>query len=207
MSSIQIFQDDRFGEVRVTEVNGDPMFCLADVCKALDLKNPSDVKSRLSARGIATTDTLTAGGVQPMTYISEANLYKCVFQSRKAEAEKFQDWVCEEILPTLRKTGTYTMAMPKNYAEALRQLADTVEAKERIQLQLEEKTEQLDEAKDWFSIKRWAKEHGINWRRVSWRALKAISAEHGLEVKKIFDGNYGEVNLYHRKAFAILYGK
>lgn len=45
----------------------------------------------------------------------------------------------------------------------------------------------------------------MNWRKISWRALKAISAEHDLEVKKIFDGNYGEVNLYHRKAFAILY--
>lgn len=134
-------------------------------------------------------------------------MYRLVLKSNAPKAEELQAWVCDEVLPTLRKTGTYTMAMPRNYAESLRQLADTVEEKEKIQLQLEKKTEQLDEAKDWFSIKRWAKEHGINWRKVSWRALKAISAEHGLEVKKIFDGNYGEVNLYHRKAFAILYGK
>ena len=134
-------------------------------------------------------------------------MYRLVLKSNAPKAEELQAWVCDEVLPTLRKTGTYTMVMPRNYAESLRQLADTVEEKEKIQLQLEKKTEQLDEAKDWFSIKRWAKEHGINWRKVSWRALKAISAEHGLEVKKIFDGNYGEVNLYHRKAFAILYGK
>lgn len=134
-------------------------------------------------------------------------MYRLVLKSNALKAEEFQAWVCDEVLPTLRKTGTYTMAMPRNYAEALRQLADTVEEKEKIQLQLEKKTEQLDEAKDWFSIKRWAKENGINWRKVSWRALKAISAEHGLEVKKIFDENYGEVNLYHRKAFAILYRK
>ncbi len=134
-------------------------------------------------------------------------MYRLVLKSNAPKAEELQAWVCDEVLPTLRKTGTYTMVMPRNYAESLRQLADTVEEKEKIQLQLEKKTEQLDEAKDWFSIKRWAKEHGINWRKVSWRALKAISAEHGLEVKKIFDGNYGEVNLYHRKVFAILYGK
>lgn len=88
---------------------------------------------------------------------------------------------------------------------ALQQLADEVEQRERTQLLLEQKTEQLDESKEWYSIKRYAKEHGMNWRKISWRALKAISAEHDLEVKKIFDGNYGEVNLYHRKAFAILY--
>ena len=104
-------------------------------------------------------------------------------------------------------TNGYAMQLPKTYSEALRQLADAVEAKEKVQLQLAAKTEQLDESKDWYSIKRWAKEHGMNWRKVSWRALKAISAEHGLGVKKIFDGNYGEVNIYPRKAFAILYGK
>lgn len=125
----------------------------------------------------------------------------------------FAIW-CNDRIKELLKNGStelptngYAMQLPKTYSEALRQLADAVEAKEKVQLQLAAKTEQLDESKDWYSIKRWAKEHGMNWRKVSWRALKAISAEHGLGVKKIFDGNYGEVNIYHRKAFAILYGK
>lgn len=206
MSDIQIFHNDRFGEVRVTEVNGEPMFCLVDVAKALGYARPADAVST-HCKGVSILPTPTNGGIQQIKFGRESEVYRLVMKSKIPEAEKFQDWVCEDVLPSLRKTGTYTMAMPRNYAEALRQLADTVEAKERIQLQLEEKTEQLDEAKDWFSIKRWAKEHGINWRKVSWRALKAISAEHDLEVKKIFDGNYGEVNLYHRKAFVILYGK
>ncbi len=69
-SEIQIFNNPQFGEVRVTVTGtNEPMFCLADVCKALDLKNPSDVKTRLSAKGVATADTLTSGGVQSMTYI------------------------------------------------------------------------------------------------------------------------------------------
>lgn len=108
MTDIQIFSNEKFGEVRVTmNEREEPMFCLADVCKALELKNPSDVKTRLSSKGVAITDTLTAGGVQSMTYINEANLYKCIFQSRKPEAEKFQDWVYEEVLPTIRKHGVY----------------------------------------------------------------------------------------------------
>lgn len=104
---IQVFKNQSFGEVRVAEVNGEPMFCLADVCNALSLSNSRMVAKRLSGKGVSTADTLTPGGVQNMTFINEANLYKCVFQSRKADAEKFQDWVCEEILPSIRKHGAY----------------------------------------------------------------------------------------------------
>lgn len=64
---------------------------------------------------------------------------------------------------------------PQTYAEALRRLADEVEAKEQIQYQLEQKTEQLDESKEWYSIKRWAKENNMNWRCINWRRMKALS--------------------------------
>lgn len=205
MSAIQIFKNEHFGEVRVAEVNGEPMFVAADVCNVLGYSNPSKAISDHVDEDERYNKSLERGG--NMLFITESGLYSLILRSNKPNAKPFRKWVTSEVLPSIRKTGSYTMALPKTYAEALRQLADTVEEKEKIQLQLEKKTEQLDEAKDWFSIKRWAKEHGINWRKVSWRTLKAISAEHGLEVKKIFDGNYGEVNLYHRKAFAILYGK
>ncbi len=79
------------------------MFNLADVCRALTLVNPARTKQRLAERGIATTDTPTlnqfgAMVMQPMTYIDEANLYSGIFQSYKAEAEKYQDWVFEVVL-------------------------------------------------------------------------------------------------------------
>lgn len=120
MSEIQIFNNPQFGEIRiVTNEANEPMFCLADVCKALDLGNPSQVKSRLKPNGIQLIDNhgvITNEGVSinklgntATNYINEANLYKCIFQSRKADAEKFQDWVCEEVLPSIRKTGSYVM--------------------------------------------------------------------------------------------------
>ena len=90
---------------------------------------------------------------------------------------------------------------PQTYAEALRRLADEVEAKEQIQYQLEQKTEQLDESKEWYSIKRWAKEHNMNWRCIKWRRMKALSYGLGYEIKKIFDANYGQVNIYHINVF------
>lgn len=90
---------------------------------------------------------------------------------------------------------------PQTYAEALRRLADEVEAKEQIQYQLEQKTEQLDESKEWYSIKRWAKENNMNWRCINWRRMKALSYGLDYEIKKIFDANYGQVNIYHINVF------
>ncbi|WP_317347242.1 phage antirepressor [Blautia argi] len=107
MSDLQVFKNEEFGEIRTATINNEPMFCLADVCRILEIKNVSDCKSRLMTKGIATTDTLTNGGVQKMTFISEANLYKTIFQSRKESAEKFTDWVTSEVLPSIRKHGIY----------------------------------------------------------------------------------------------------
>jgi len=106
-NNIQIFSNPNFGEIRVDEVNNEPVFCLADVCKALDIKNVSDCKSRLNQKGVVITDTLTNGGVQQMTFVNESNLYKCIFQSRRPDAEKFQEWVFDEVLPSIRKHGAY----------------------------------------------------------------------------------------------------
>lgn len=105
------------------------------------------------------------------------------------------------------RKGELRPAIPQTYSEALRQLADEVEAKEKAQLLLAEKSEQLDESKEWYSIKRWAQMHRRNWRSYNWRKLKAVSYELGYTVKKIFDANYTEVNIYHRAVFEAVYGK
>ena len=104
---LQIFNNEEFGEVRTAVVNDEPMFCLADICRVLEIKNVSDCKSRLRQKGIVTTDTLTNGGKQKMIFIDESNLYKTIFQSRKESAERFTDWVTSEVLPSIRKTGGY----------------------------------------------------------------------------------------------------
>lgn len=72
---------------------------------------------------------------------------------------------------------------------------------------IEEKTKQLDESKEWFSIKRYAKIHKLNWRSINWRALKALSAENGYKVDKIFDSNYGKVNVYHIDIFNMYFSR
>lgn len=108
-TNVEIFKNEKFGEIR-TVINecGDPLFCLADVCKALDIANPRDCKTRLKIDGVGSADIIDAlGRKQEATFINESNLYKCIFQSRKPDAEKFQDWVTEEVIPSIRKHGGY----------------------------------------------------------------------------------------------------
>ena len=111
--TLSTFEHQMFGTLRVVITDeGKTLFNLADVCRALDIKNAARTKQRLNERGITTMNTPThnqfgATVLVAMTYIDEANLYRCIFQSRKAEAERFQDWVFEEVLPQIRQTGGY----------------------------------------------------------------------------------------------------
>lgn len=109
MEKLAIFSNDDFGEVRTIFENVEPMFCLTDACRVLDIKNVGNAKKRLSIKGIHTMDTLTNGGMQALDFINESNLYKLIFQSRKPKAEKFADWVTSEVLPAIRKTGSYSV--------------------------------------------------------------------------------------------------
>ena len=121
MNDLQIFNNEEFGEVRTVVVNDEPMFCLADICKALELTQPSKVKERLNEKGVRSIPTLTKGGEQKLLYINESNLYKTIFQSRKESAERFTEWVTSEVLPSIRKTGSY--GVPKTTGGQIQLLA------------------------------------------------------------------------------------
>jgi prophage antirepressor-like protein len=119
---LQIFNNSEFGEIRTIAKDDEPMFCLADVCKALELEQVSRVKARLKTDGVTTskvTDRL--GREQEATFINESNLYKTIFQSRKESAERFTDWVTSEVLPSIRKTGNY--GVPKTTGGQIQLLA------------------------------------------------------------------------------------
>ena len=119
-NEVRVFESAKFGQVRTSKTeSGDPLFCLVDVCKALGLSNPRKVKTQLSQKGVTISDTHTNGGVQQLNFITEANLYRCIFQSRKEEAEQFQDWVCEEVLPAIRQTGGYIATQPEDTPELI----------------------------------------------------------------------------------------
>ena len=159
---IKIFENAQFGQIRTSvSESGEPLFCLADVCKALDLNGGArNVKSRLNQRGVVSINTPTynqhgALVMQQVNFITEPNLYKCIFQSRKKEAEQFQDWVCNEVLPSIRKSGGYMAASADETPEQImaralivaqetisRQKAAVVAAEKRATL-LEATTKQM----------------------------------------------------------------
>ncbi len=142
-TQIQVFNHEQFGQIRICQNEGKGWFCLSDVCKALDLTTPAKVKQRLTERGMNSIHTPTynqhgAMVVQPMTYIDEPNLYRCIFQSRKQEAEQFQNWVFEEVLPKIRLTGAYmtketilsVMQQPDNVMNLCRALIEVDKQRE-----------------------------------------------------------------------------
>lgn len=105
--------------IRAVLRDEEPWFVANDVCQVLDIKNPRDAVERLDddERGVANTDTL--GGAQSMNIISESGLYALTFTSRKPEAKRFRKWVTATLLPTLRRTGRFTLAQGANQAETL----------------------------------------------------------------------------------------
>lgn len=115
-------------QVRVVmDEQGEPWFVGADVCNALALANSRDALARLDddEKGVANADT--PGGSQRMTIVSEPGVYRLVFTSRTESAERFKRWVAHEVLPSIRKTGSYTkpgaapavLGVPATYTEAL----------------------------------------------------------------------------------------
>ena len=139
MNDLTVFQNPEFGELRTAEQYGEMWFCLADVCAPLGL-HAYHVRGRLKAEGIVNIDTPTNSGVQGMLYVNEGNLYRAIFQSRKPEADRFTDWVTEEVLPSIRKTGRYENK-PMTVAENLAAQAQLLVEQEKRIARIEQRVE------------------------------------------------------------------
>ena len=109
MNNVQIFQNSQFGQIRVaTNETGEPLFCLADLCQALQLTNSRKVKSQLDddvTLSYPIVDSL--GREQQATFVTEAGMYTVILRSDSPKAKPMQKWVTSEVLPSIRKTGGY----------------------------------------------------------------------------------------------------
>lgn len=119
MNDLQIFNNEEFGEVRTAVVNDEPMFCLIDICKALEIKNATDVAKRLDGDELTRLNLGSRAG--ETNFITESGLYAVILRSDKPNAKKFRKWVTSEILPSIRKTGSY--GMPKTTGGQIQLLA------------------------------------------------------------------------------------
>lgn len=118
MNELQIFNSEEFGEIRTITKDNEPMFCLADVCKALDIKNATDVAKRLDDDE---RTRLNLGRQGETNFVTESGLYAVILRSDKPNAKKFRKWITGEVLPSIRKTGSY--GKPMTTAEKIQLLA------------------------------------------------------------------------------------
>ena len=111
MDKLQVFENSEFGKVRTyMESNGEITFCGADSARALGYADTAKaVKQHCKEKGWAFHPVLTPGGMQKIRFISEGNLYRLITHSELPEAERFESWIFDEVLPSIRKTGSYTM--------------------------------------------------------------------------------------------------
>ena len=137
MTELQIFKNNVFGQVRVIEQDGEPWFVAKDLCECLAISKHRDAISRLDIdeRGSVKVDTL--GGRQEMATVNEYGLYSLVLSSRKPEAKEFKRWITHEVIPSIRKYGSFNMAIPRTLPDALNAYANEIEAHQKTQALLE----------------------------------------------------------------------
>ena len=216
-------------QVRVLMLDNNPWFVAMDVCKILDLENTSRAIARLKDYEKGVTIVNTPGGNQEMAIISEPGLYRLVLTSRKPEAEPFQDWVCQEVLPQIRKTGSY-QAKPKSEIELLIESAQHLlklqQEQERIKLEqqlqsqkmaeLESLTHQHDSEIDrifnpnghYFTVMGYYNNHKLGAISVMeaaaiGRKVTAYCKSKGILITPMKDPRFGIVNSYPEDAIAL----
>lgn len=112
-NALHVFKNSSFGQLRTIEEDGKILFCATDVAKALGYINPRDAISR-HCRGVVKRDTPTQGGIQAIAFIPEGDVYRLITHSKLPGAEKFESWVFDDVLPSLRKDGYYSLAPQEN---------------------------------------------------------------------------------------------
>ena len=108
--------------VRTSEINNQLWFLANDVCSILEYKNPRRaIELHCKEKGVTKWYTPTKGGNQEMIYINEPNLFRLIIKSKQEKAVKFEEWVMEDLLPTIRKTGSYSLTINSEQQQQIKQ--------------------------------------------------------------------------------------
>lgn len=145
---LEVYQNEEFGAVRAIEEGNKVLFCATDVARALGYSNQRDAVGR-HCKGVVKRDTLTSGGMQELSFISEGDVYRLIIHSNLPSAEKFEHWVFDDVLPSIRKHGLYAvdevLNNPDLLISALMELKKEREEKKRLELENAVKAQQIAE--------------------------------------------------------------
>jgi prophage antirepressor-like protein len=224
MNNLQIFKNENW-EIQILDLKGKPFFEASKVAKCLGYEDAAKaIRQHCKGRVKYPISENTGLGVRNIekNFIPESDLYRLIMRSNLPNAEKFQDWVCEDVLPSIRQFGSYSM--PKNYKEALLCLVAAEEEKEK-----------LIKEKAWISEKREATAMNTASQKVkennklkmelgkckefatilaverltkgdySWRKLKNYCNAKELKIHKVPDERYGTVKSYPALAWKEIY--
>lgn len=225
MNELKIFKNNDFGEIRTVTINGEPHFVGKDIAEILEYQNGSrDINRHVDPEDRIKTMVFDGNQDKETILINESGLYSLILSSKMPKAKKFKRWVTSEVLPEIRKTGSYTKA-PKSFKEAL-----------FLAYKQQEQIEELEKTKAWIGNKREAqamntasqkskevkklqvaldlemsfatvkKVEKMTGRKYNWRNLKKYCQDAGLGWNKAFDANYGSVNSYPIEAWKNVYG-
>ena len=152
MTEIQTYTNAAFGSVRVLYEDGKPLFCGADACKALGYKNQHDALTR-HCKGVVKRYPLTSGGKQQMNFLPEGDLYRLITHSKLPSAEKFEHWVFDEVLPSIRKNGMYgadpeELERLRRSNAVLRDWLDLLAARKRDLVELQQECEKIKKSRN-----------------------------------------------------------
>lgn len=139
MNELQVFNNAMFGNVRIILQDNEPWFVAKDICDCLEINNSRQALSRLDddEKNSVILNDGTAGNPEK-SIVNEYGLYSLVLSSRKPEAKEFKRWITHEVLPSLRKYGTYSMNIPRTLPDALKLYANEIEAHNQTKALLEE---------------------------------------------------------------------
>lgn len=193
MNELKLFENPEFGSIRVIEKDGEPWFVAVDVCKCLEIGNARQAITRLDDDE---KSTVISNDGHPLNIVSESGVYSLVLGSRKPEAKPFRRWVTHEVVPSIRKTGSYSITQdsymiddPVERAkrwiaeqEERAQLALTVSVQNQQIAELQPKASYYDlvlNCKDLLSISEIAKDYG---KSAKW--MNKWLHEHGIQFKQ-----------------------
>lgn len=133
MQDLQVFQNSEFGSIEILTIEGKEWFPAIKVAEILGYTNPRKaIRDHAKEKGVTIRSVLSNGGTQKQKFIDEGNLYRLITKSRLLRAERFEEWVFDEVLPTLRKTGSY-QSKPMTTSEQIQLIAQgNTELDERI---------------------------------------------------------------------------